>query len=137
MDNCIFCKIIKGEIPCTKIYENDKVLAFLDIEPINKGHTLIIPKEHSQNIYETSDENLSEIIKIAKKISIAIKTTMKADGINVHMNNNHAAGQRVFHTHIHIIPRYDNDGLDMWHSKEGYTDKEKKEIAELISKEIK
>jgi len=131
-ENCIFCKIVNNEIPSTKVYENEKVLAFLDITPINKGHVLVIPKVHSENIYEIEDEILSEIIKISKKLSISIKKSLNADGINVIMNNDYDAGQRVFHAHFHIIPRYKNDGYEMWQSKTNYQDNEKIETAEKI-----
>ena len=127
MEDCIFCKMIEGKIPCTKVYENESVLAFLDIHPVNKGHTLVIPKKHSKNIYETRDEILSEMILVAKKISTAIKASLKADGVNVIINNDTSGGQVIFHIHIHIIPRIENDGLAPWLRGKDYEGEEEKE----------
>ena len=132
MNDCIFCKIVKGEIPCNKIYEDIDVLAFLDIAPVNAGHALVIPKKHFVNIYETPEETLLEMIKAVKKISHAIKTGLKADGINVTMNNDPAAGQVVFHSHIHIIPRIANDGFGLWHGKRLYKEGEKEMVVNKI-----
>lgn len=133
MENCIFCKIINKEIPCSKIYEDEKVFAFLDIAPVNIGHTLIIPKKHFVNIYETPEELLANMIKISKIIAKAIKSELKTDGINVTMNNEPAAGQAVFHSHIHIIPRFTNDGFGLWQGKRPYNEGEKEQIAQRIS----
>ena len=136
MDNCIFCKIVKGEIPCTKIYEDEDLLAFLDIAPVNIGHSLVVPKEHYVNIYETPEEMVAKMMKAAKKISYAIKDGLGADGINVTMNNDSAAGQVVLHSHIHIIPRITNDGFGLWHGKRPYEDGEKETVAQKIISSI-
>ncbi|MEA2112992.1 MAG: HIT family protein [Patescibacteria group bacterium] len=117
MNDCLFCKIVSGEIPCHKVYEDKNFLAFLDINPANLGHTLIIPKKHSKNILEMDDELSKEMIIIIKKISKKIKTSLKSDGINILMNNEAGAGQIIFHTHVHIIPRFLDDGLKHWPSK--------------------
>ena len=114
MENCTFCKIIKGEIPCAKVYENDKVLAFLDIGPVNKGHTLVIPKEHYRNLMETPDEVMEELIVTAKNIAKAIIKAVNADGLNLGISNEKAAGQVIFHTHIHLMPRFETDGFKHW-----------------------
>jgi len=135
-DNCIFCKISKKEIPSDMVYENEYVFAFLDIHPVNKGHTLVIPKKHSVNIYDVGELEITEVIKCAKKIIPILKKTVNADGINIHMNNEIAGGQVVFHTHIHIIPRYKNDGLSHWGSCEGYTGGESIALAEKIKIEL-
>ncbi len=132
MQDCIFCKIVKGELPSSKVYEDDTVLAFLDIEPVNLGHTLVIPKEHYVNIYETPEHILIDMMKVIKKLSGAIKNTLKADGINVTMNNDPAAGQVIFHSHIHIIPRLKDDGFGVWKGKTPYTGNQKDEIATEI-----
>ena len=132
MDDCIFCKIVKGKIPSTKVYEDENTLAFLDIKPINIGHTLVIPKKHFKNIYETPDDVLSELIRVSKKLSIALKKSLSADGINVTMNNDPASGQIIFHTHIHVIPRMKNDGFGVWHGKRDYGEGEKEEVAGKI-----
>ncbi|OGI64357.1 hypothetical protein A2914_01835 [Candidatus Nomurabacteria bacterium RIFCSPLOWO2_01_FULL_41_21] len=130
-NDCIFCKIVKGDIPSNKIYEDEETFAFLDIAPVNLGHTLVISKEHFPNIYETPEEVMAHMMKTAKKVSIALKA-LDAEGVNVTMNNNFAAGQVVFHSHIHVIPRFTNDGFELWHGKRGYKDGEKEEIAQKI-----
>lgn len=117
MDDCVFCKIIRGEVPTEKVYEDEKTLAFLNILPNSLGHTLVIPKDHFENIYETPDEVISNLAVITKKISIAVKKAVQAEGINIISNNEPAAGQVVFHTHTHIIPRYKGDGYEHWLGK--------------------
>jgi histidine triad (HIT) family protein len=136
MENCIFCKIIKGEIPSTKVYEDDEFFAFLDISPSNIGHTLLIPKKHSDTFIETDDKVLENYLVTAKKVSIAVKKAVNADGLNIMINNDKAAGQIVFHTHLHIVPRFISDGYKHW-GKKSYKEGEKEEIAEKIKSEIK
>jgi histidine triad (HIT) family protein len=116
--NCLFCKIRSHKIPSNKIYEDDAVYAFLDIRPTNTGHTLVIPKDHIENLYEMPDDVLNKIIVKVRDISKAVKSGVNADGINVVINNDAAAGQLVFHSHIHIIPRFSKDGLRSWPGKE-------------------
>ena len=137
MDDCVFCKIVKGELPSEKIYEDEKTLAFLDIGPINFGHTLIIPKTHFPNIYETPDAELCAMTAVAKKISQAVRDSLAADGVNIAMNNNHAAGQLVFHSHIHVIPRYTNDGFELWRSRKPYKENEAASVAQKIKDSLK
>lgn len=136
MTDCLFCKIISGEIPCTKVYEDDTVLAFLDIHPVNIGHTLVIPKAHYTNLYETPDETLAHMAVIVKKLSIAIKSAVGADGINIEMNNDHVAGQIIFHTHIHIIPRFSGDGFKHWHGARDYKEGEVADVRNRIRTKI-
>lgn len=130
--NCLFCKITRDEIPAAKVYEDDCSLAFLDINPINPGHTLLVPKKHSVNLYETSDETLRELAPIIKKLAVAVKKAVSADGINIGMNNDSAAGQLIFHAHIHIIPRHSEDGFKHWRSKRSYREGE----IDLVAKKI-
>ena len=137
MGDCIFCKIIQGEIPATKVYEDEKVLAFMDINPLNDGHTLIVPKRHAETIFEIDPQDLIATMKVAQKLAIAIKKALNSDGMIVVQLNNKAAGQMVPHLHIHLIPRWENDGLQIgkWEMKPG--DMEKiKDIAEKIKKEV-
>ena len=136
MDDCIFCKIVKGDIPCSKVYEDDKVLAFLDIGPVNKGHALVIPKEHYETILDIPDDLLKEVIVVVKKVTKAVKQGVNADGINVLQSNYKPAGQLVPHAHFHIIPRLSSDGLEHWPQGK-YEDKEMDEIQEKIVKELK
>jgi len=106
MDDCIFCKIVKGEIPCYKIYEDDKIFVFLDRSPQGKGHTLVIPKKHSSNIHDIDEESLCDVMKGVKMMAKHIKEKLNPDGMNIKQNNGEIAGQAVFHYHVHIIPKY-------------------------------
>ncbi|MBI3305818.1 HIT family protein [Candidatus Nomurabacteria bacterium] len=135
-NDCIFCKIVKREIPAHKLHEDTETLAFLDINPVNIGHALVIPKKHFPNIYEIPEETLLHVIKTVKKISHAVKKGLKADGINVTMNNDPAAGQIVFHAHIHIIPRHINDGFSHWRGKRGYQEGEKEAVVQKITQAL-
>ncbi len=110
MDNCIFCKIVKGEIPCVKIYEDNNVLAFADINPISKGHTLIVPKRHATDMWEASEDDLVAIMKTAKKLVHAIKDAISPDGVAVLQLNGKAVNQVVMHYHFHLIPRCADEG---------------------------
>jgi histidine triad (HIT) family protein len=114
MNDCIFCKIANKEIPAEIIYEDEQVLSFLDIKGLNPGHSLIIPKAHFQDIYALDEITASHLFSVAPKIARAIKRATHADGINIGMNNESAAGQVVFHAHVHVIPRYTNDGYHHW-----------------------
>ena len=108
--DCIFCKIVSGEIPSYKIYEDENVLAFLDITQGTKGHTLIIPKKHVKNIYELDEETIINVFKVVPMIAKALKKSFSPIGLNI-INNIDKPLQSVFHFHIHLIPRYENDGM--------------------------
>jgi histidine triad (HIT) family protein len=110
MSNCIFCKIIKGEIPCFKVFEDDNVLAFADINPISKGHVLIIPKRHVENMWEATEEELVIVMRTAKKLVHAIKDAINPDGVAVLQLNGKAVNQVVMHYHFHLIPRSKEEG---------------------------
>ena len=105
-NNCIFCAIAAGEIPCFKLYEDDLVLAYLDINPFSRGHALVIPKAHFPGMLDTPDETLAEVVKRVKKVAAHLKTALPCDGFNVLQNNGGAAGQTVMHLHFHVVPRY-------------------------------
>ena len=109
-DDCIFCKIIKGEIPSATLYEDSDIFVFLDIAPANKGHILVIPKGHYPTLHEIEDEILHKIISMIKKCSTAVSSALGCDGYNVLMNSGKAAGQLVPHLHFHVIPRFERDG---------------------------
>jgi histidine triad (HIT) family protein len=109
MEDCIFCKIVKGEIPCFTIYEDDSVLAFADINPINTGHTLIIPKSHAENIWEIAEDDLTAIHRTARRVAGAMKTALQPDGIAFLQLNGRAVNQLVMHYHLHLIPRGADD----------------------------
>ena len=131
MEDCIFCKIIAGEIPSTKVYEDEKTLAFLDIRPVNLGHTLVIPKAHYRNILDVSEEVLVDVARALKKVAPAVKAGVNADGVNVTSSNEPSAGQEVFHLHFHVIPRLANDGLTHW-PHTSYKEGEAQQVAEKI-----
>ncbi|HLQ73272.1 MAG TPA: HIT family protein [Bacillota bacterium] len=138
-DNCIFCKIIDGDIPSAKVFENEHVFAFLDISQVSKGHTLIIPKQHTRNLYDTPPEVAKHLFEAVPHISNAIKDAYNPVGMNVLNNNEEAASQTVFHLHLHLIPKYENgDGLSTnWITNESaYTSDDLAEIAQTINENI-
>jgi histidine triad (HIT) family protein len=110
-NDCIFCAIAAGKIPSFKVYEDDQVLAYLDINPFSKGHTLVIPKVHSAGLLDTSDEILSMLVQRVKKVAAHLKSKLGCDGFNILQNNDEAAGQTVGHIHFHIVPRWAGDPL--------------------------
>ena len=111
--DCIFCKIIAGEIPCFKLYESDDTLAFMDINPANEGHALVIPKEHSADVHAASNAAISSTVITAKMIAAAIEKTLGPDGINLLQCNGPAAAQSVLHFHMHVLPRREGDELKL------------------------
>ncbi len=114
MDNCIFCKIIKGEIPSNKIYDDENTFAFLDISPVSRGHTLVIPKNHCSDIFDMVEDDAKAVITATKKIANAAMNGLGAQGINLLNSNRKAAGQEVFHYHMHVIPRYQDDRVKIF-----------------------
>jgi histidine triad (HIT) family protein len=111
--NCIFCKIVAGEIPSHKIDDDDKTLAFMDVNPWTRGHALVIPKEHSRNIYDIDPADLAAATATAQRVAQRLRERLGAEGINLLMSSEPVAMQTVFHTHVHVIPRYTGDGLRM------------------------
>ncbi len=136
-ENCIFCKIVSGEVSANKIYEDDETLAFLDILPANPGHALIIPKDHFENIYTIPVLTWVRVQMTVQKVALAVKNALGVDGINIIMNNESAAGQAVPHVHIHVIPRDADDGLKHWPGKAYAEPAEAESIAEQIATELK
>lgn len=132
MENCIFCKIIGGEIPSDTVYGDADTLAFLDIKPNNPGHTLVVPKKHSENLYDIDDHSLAATIRTVQKVAIALKKATGAEGINIAMNNERAAGQIIFHPHFHVIPRFAEDGYRHRQEKRDYKEGEAAEVAQKI-----
>jgi len=110
-ESCIFCKIVGKEAPSSIIYEDDSVLAFLDIRPLNLGHSLVIPKKHYVDIFDTPNDELSLVHIVAKLISKAVKEAAEADGISIIQQNGNAAGQDIFHLHVHVVPRFEGQKL--------------------------
>ncbi len=136
--NCIFCKIVSGQIPSTKIYEDELVLAFLDISPITKGHTLVIPKIHYQSISTVPQETAGKITYLAGRIGVAFKRALDVDGFNLHLSDGTCAGQVVMHVHMHVVPRHPEDGFHWnWRQLKYDSDIEKNEFAEKIKAKLK
>jgi histidine triad (HIT) family protein len=129
---CIFCKIIEGKIPSFRIYEDDGTVAFMDINPANPGHALVVPREHARDLYASSEEALAAAVITAKKVATAVQMIVKPDGLNVVQCNGPGAKQSVFHLHVHVVPRREGDELKMnWGLKPGNMD-EIKALAEKI-----
>ena len=110
-NDCVFCAIAAGEIPCFKVYEDELVLAYLDINPFSRGHVLVIPKRHSQGLLDTDDETLAAVAVRVKRVAAHVKETLGCDGFHVLQNNGEAAGQTVRHVHFHIVPRWAGDPI--------------------------
>ncbi|MFA6536827.1 MAG: HIT family protein [Patescibacteria group bacterium] len=130
--SCLFCKIINNEIPSTKIFENDQVVAFLDINPCNSGHVLVVPREHCENLLDISAKNLQEVTAVLPKIAQAVLKSLNYEGFNLSVNNGAVAGQVVPHLHFHIVPRKDGDGHELFQGR-SYKDGE----MEVVAKKIK
>jgi histidine triad (HIT) family protein len=136
MSQCVFCKIIAGDIPSVKIYEDELVYAFLDISPINLGHTLVIPKEHHQSASTIPEEVAGRMFHIGSRIGIAMKRELDIDGYNLHLADGTAAGQVVMHAHLHVIPRGVEDGF-RWNWRQlQYAEGEMAEYAQKITKRL-
>ena len=130
--DCIFCKIIAGEIPCISLWEDQETLAFMDINPANSGHALVIPKQHWQDVYTIPDEAIGAVAATARRIATAVRTALTPDGINLVQANGPGAAQSVFHFHMHVLPRYSGDELKLnWRLKLGDMD-QLKPISERI-----
>ena len=136
-DSCIFCKIIRGEIPAKKVHDDKDVVAFLDINPANPGHTLVVPKKHAEDITKSSEEDMAKAMHVVKKISTLLKEKLNAIGVNVLQNNGKYAGQLVAHTHFHVIPRYENDMVVISYKRMQLSDAELEEIKKKLSAEEK
>ena len=132
-DNCIFCKIAAGEIPSKTLYEDEQFRVILDLGPATKGNALILPKEHYANIYEIPDEVAASAMKLAKKMAGVITEKLNCDGFNIVQNNGVVAGQTVFHFHMHLIPRYEDDGQTIGWNPGEPTQEELEEIKNLIT----
>lgn len=131
MPDCLFCKLVRGEIPSTKLFENDKTIAFLDINPVNPGHALIIPKKHATDIFDIEQTEWIAIMETAQKVAHAVEKSISPEGVNLAMNNRRGAGQVVFHAHVHVMPRQKDDGHTLWKGRP-YAEGEAARTAEKI-----
>ena len=138
MRNCIFCKIIAGEIPSVKLYEDDLIYAFLDISPINFGHTLVIPKEHHTSVATVPEATAGRMFRVGSRLGVAMRRGLDCDGFNLHLSDGTVAGQVVMHAHLHIVPRWTDDGFHWnWRQLKYESDDARAKIAEKIRKHIK
>ena len=135
-DNCIFCKIANGEIPSATLYEDDDFRVILDLGPATKGHALILPKEHYPNLYELPDDLAGKAIVLAKNMITKLAKALGCDGYNVVQNNGEAAGQTVFHFHMHLIPRYNGDDAGFGWKVGELTEEDKADILDKIEKSV-
>lgn len=131
MQDCIFCKIVRGELPSETIYTDEQVIVFMDIHPTNPGHVLIVPRDHHESTLVTPEPILAHMAIIAKRITPAVMAAVQAEGFNLGANTGKVAGQVVMHTHWHIIPRHSGDGLSPWRDL-SYKEGEMQEIANRI-----
>lgn len=135
-DDCIFCKIAAGEIPSRKIYEDNDLIAIMDLSPTSKGHSLIIPKEHCTNIYDIDEDIAAKVMKTAKKLATKMTVALNCDGFNLLQNNGETAGQTMFHFHMHLIPRYkDADNNMLKFTSVSFSDEEMDAIRDQIIKD--
>ena len=130
--NCIFCKIANGEIPSTTLYEDEDFRVILDLGPATRGHALLLPKNHFANLFELDDETAQKAILVAKKMAGKMKAALGADGFNLVQNNGEAAGQTVFHFHMHLIPRYENDNAGILWEPGETTPEDMAEVKRLV-----
>jgi histidine triad (HIT) family protein len=135
-DDCIFCKLANGVFPTNSIYEDDDFNVILDASPANRGHALILPKQHFENLLEADEDVLAKVMPLAKKIATAVKKVTGCDGVNIVQNNGPAAGQTVFHLHIHVVPRFNDDFEFEWAHK-SFSDEEQAATAAEIAAVLK
>jgi len=131
---CIFCRIAQKQVPANLVYEDEKALAFLDIRPLNEGHTLVIPKTHYETIFDIPQELITYLHGITKRVAIAVKKATKADGISIIQQNGKAASQEVFHLHVHVIPRYEGQKLPRFNNVKEADRKKLSQTAEKIKR---
>src|SRR5512142_589998 len=139
MNDCLFCKIAKGDIPASKVYEDADVVAFLDIQPVNLGHTLVVPRAHHANCAETPDDVMAALMRVVKRVGDAALKVTGAHGYNVGINCGAVAGQVIMHTHVHVMPRFEGDGLTHWPKKavsKEDMDKAAREMAALLNAKV-
>jgi histidine triad (HIT) family protein len=136
MTDCVFCKIVSGKIPAEKLYENERAIAVLDINPINLGHALILPKQHCRDFLDLPEDAYPSILQAAKIVAKALVQGLELEGYNIFSNNGTIAGQSVFHFHLHVTPRYHNDNIRFVLNLKKYSDGEMKEYGTMIRKFI-
>jgi len=138
-EKCIFCEIAAKRLPTNAVYEDEQVIAFLDIRPSNPGHTLVVPKKHYETLLDVPEEEAAHLMKVVKHVAASIVESMKADGFNVLQNNKKAAYQLIPHAHFHVVPRFENDNLPLGNIRQGNykDDQEMKDVATKIRANVK
>ena len=136
-DDCIFCKLANGVIPTNSLYEDDVVKVIFDAGPASSGHALILPKEHFDNVYALDDDTAAHVFQVSVKVAKALKEGLNLEGLNIVQNNGEIAGQTVFHFHMHIIPRYKGDTVNVGWKPGEVTDEEIEKIKSLVCPRIK
>ncbi len=136
-ESCIFCRIVRRQAPASIIYEDETVMVFLDIRPLNIGHTLVIPKAHYVGIFDIPEKDLTNVYKVSKQISVAIKKATNADGISIIQQNGKAAGQDIFHLHVHVVPRFEGQKLPSFHDLKEVERVKLDEVAKEIKQNLK
>ncbi len=131
--DCIFCKIANGEISSATLYEDEDFRVILDLNPASKGHALILPKNHADNLYALPEEAASKVLVLAKNMALKMKKTLNCDGLNLVQNNGEIAGQTVFHFHMHLIPRYEGDNVKVGWKPGKLTDEVKEELLSILT----
>lgn len=132
-DDCIFCKLANGDIPTRSIYEDDDFKVIMDAAPATKGHSLILPKSHADNLYELPDETAAKVLVLAKKLATSMTEKLNCQGFNIVQNNGTVAGQSVFHFHMHLIPRYEDDGQKILWDPKSFDDSVMDEIKDILN----
>ena len=135
-EDCIFCKIANGMIPSATIYENSDFKVILDVSPASKGHTLILPKEHFDNIFDMDADRAGKLFSLAAAVARALKQAINCDGMNIVQNNGEVAGQTVFHFHMHLIPRYEGDRVNVTWEPGQATAEQLNELAAIVKREL-
>jgi histidine triad (HIT) family protein len=133
---CVFCRIVRKEAPASILYEDDSVLVFLDIRPLNEGHTLVIPKKHYETVYDMPEDLVSHIYKLVKRMAVAVKAATNADGITVIQQNGHAAGQEIFHLHVHVVARFEGQKLPHFRDIPNASREQLERAAEKIRRQL-
>lgn len=137
IDSCIFCEIVAKKRSASIVYEDDNVMAFLDIKPMNEGHTLVIPKKHYETIYNVPEEEVVHLFRIVKRVTCAVKKGVNAEGISITQHNERAAGQDIFHLHVHVIPRYEGQKLPRFEEVQEASRERLDEVAGKIRQHIR
>ena len=137
MSECIFCQIIQKQLPASVVYEDEQVVAFLSNRPVNEGHTLVVPKKHYANIYEISEDETSYLFKIVKRVALAVRDSVDAEGIRIVQNNGQAAGQVVFHLHVHVIPMKPQEGFSHGKAYRSPSNSRSEDELEMDAKKIR